>query len=204
MEDHINSNIEPSVPLSVYQELYQELTESQRSGLGSGRKTFANISNRPSELDQPLSRIDNSQAINELPDTNKMSESIAEKTAKLHRLLGDSDKGFHLDLESPESEKLTDSVSEKEEKDIDDIDDEKDYKTTHNTIRSDSFSSAVKRRPQRTELPSGWEKHQVTSFILVSLVKLKIFLTLLYKRRRITPTAAELICIIITSNLYLR
>lgn len=25
MEDHINSNIEPSVPMSVYQELYQEL-----------------------------------------------------------------------------------------------------------------------------------------------------------------------------------
>ena len=204
MEDHINSNIEPSVPLSVYQELYQELTESQRSGLSSGRKTFTNISNRPSELEQPLSRIDNNHAINELPDTNKMSESIAEKTAKLHRLLGDSDKGFHLDLESPESEKLTDSVSEKEEKDIDDIDDEKDDKT-NNTIGCDSFSSAVKRRLQRSELPSGWEKHQVTPFILVSVLKLKIFLALLYKRRRNTaPTAAELICIIITSNLYLR
>ena len=33
----------------------------------------------------------------EMTDTNKMSESIAEKTAKLHRLLGDSDKDRCVD-----------------------------------------------------------------------------------------------------------
>ena len=42
----------------------------------------------------PVASLDNSRA----EDSNKVSESIAEKTAKLHRLLGDSDKekGFHL------------------------------------------------------------------------------------------------------------
>ena len=42
----------------------------------------------------PVASLDNQEA----KDSNKVSESIAEKTAKLHRLLGDSDKekGFHL------------------------------------------------------------------------------------------------------------
>ena len=42
----------------------------------------------------PVASLDNQEA----QDSNKVSESIAEKTAKLHRLLGDSDKekGFHL------------------------------------------------------------------------------------------------------------
>ena len=42
----------------------------------------------------PVASLDNQEA----EDSNKVSESIAEKTAKLHRLLGDSDKekGFHL------------------------------------------------------------------------------------------------------------
>ena len=42
----------------------------------------------------PVASLDNKAA----EDSNKVSESIAEKTAKLHRLLGDSDKekGFHL------------------------------------------------------------------------------------------------------------
>merc|ERR1712228_880062 len=48
--------------------------------------------------------------------------------------------GFRLDLESPESEKLTDSVSEKEEKEK---------------------AAPVKRRvKKRSELPLGWEKHE--------------------------------------------
>jgi len=182
MEDHINSNIEPSVPMSVYQELYQEL-EGQRSlsnssgsvRSGGSRRTYANmdINSMGVDLDKgPLTNLDNKLADNDLPDTNKMSESIAEKTAKLHRLLGESDKekGFHLDLESPESEKLTDSVSEKEEKDVDDFEDEKDNMSLnyhsprgihHTTVNNDIYALPVKRRQKRKEeLPSGWEKHE--------------------------------------------
>ena len=52
----------------------------------------------------PLTNLDNKLASelaekeSDTMDTNKMSQSIAEKTAKLHRLLGDSDKEkcFHL------------------------------------------------------------------------------------------------------------
>ena len=48
----------------------------------------------------PLTSLDNKLAEDGITDSNKMtrSSSIAEKTAKLHRLLGDSDKekGFHL------------------------------------------------------------------------------------------------------------
>ena len=48
------------------------------------------------------------------------------KTAKLHRLLEEKDQeGFRLDLESPESDKLTDFVSEKEEKEVDELEKEK-------------------------------------------------------------------------------
>ena len=45
----------------------------------------------------PVANLDNKLTEN-IADSNKVSESIAEKTAKLHRLLGDSDKekGFHL------------------------------------------------------------------------------------------------------------
>ena len=92
-------------------------------------------------------------------DTNKVAESIyAEKTAKLHRLLGEKEeKGFRLDLESPESEKLTDSVSEKEEKEVDEVEEEKEK------------AAPVRRRvKKRSELPLGWEKHEVRSLLRFS------------------------------------
>ena len=88
-------------------------------------------------------------------DTNKVAESIyAEKTAKLHRLLGEKEeKGFRLDLESPESEKLTDSVSEKEEKEVDELVEEEE-----------KVAVPVRRRvKKRSQLPLGWEKHEVRS-----------------------------------------
>ena len=46
----------------------------------------------------PVSTLDNKTLTENMADSNKVSESIKEKTAKLHRLLGDSDKekGFHL------------------------------------------------------------------------------------------------------------
>lgn len=180
MEDHINSNIEPSVPMSVYQELYQELeghrglSNSSNSVRSTGsRKTYANmdINSMGVDLDKgPLTNLDNDLLTdmrdNQLSDTNKMSESIAAKTAKLHRLLGSdgAEKGqsFHLDLESPESEKLTDSVSEKEEKDIDDFDEEKERCSPKSVNNSDIYAVPVKRRMRRGEnqLPVGWEKHE--------------------------------------------
>ena len=89
-------------------------------------------------------------------DTNKVAESIyAEKTAKLHRLLGEKEeKGFRLDLESPESEKLTDSVSEKEEKEVDELEEQQQ--------EEEEKAAPVKRRvKKRSELPLGWEKHEV-------------------------------------------
>ena len=51
------------------------------------------------DLDRgPVSILDNKTLSETMADSNKVSESIKEKTAKLHRLLGDSDKekGFHL------------------------------------------------------------------------------------------------------------
>ena len=88
-------------------------------------------------------------------DTNKVAESIyAEKTAKLHRLLGEKEeKGFRLDLESPESEKLTDSVSEKEEKEVDELGEE----------RVEVAAPVRRRVKKRSQLPLGWEKHEVRS-----------------------------------------
>ena len=46
----------------------------------------------------PITTLDNKLADEGFTDSNKMSLSIAEKTAKLHRLLGepDKEKGFHL------------------------------------------------------------------------------------------------------------
>ena len=88
-------------------------------------------------------------------DTNKVAESIyAEKTAKLHRLLGEKEeKGFRLDLESPESEKLTDSVSEKEEKEVDEL------------VEEEKAAPVRRRVKKRSELPLGWEKHEVRSLL---------------------------------------
>jgi len=155
MEDHINSNVEPSVPLSVYQELYQELGGHRGLSNGSGnnsgsRRNFPNIDLQNLELDRGQG-LDNKNMDADMTgvDTNKVAESIyAEKTAKLHRLLGEKEeKGFRLDLESPESEKLTDSVSEKEEKEVDELEEEK--------------AAPVRRRvKKRSELPLGWEKHE--------------------------------------------
>ena len=79
-------------------------------------------------------------------------------------------------MESPESEKLTDSVSEKEEKDVDDFEDEKEMNgggginyqqqsrgIHHTSVNNDIYAVPVKRRQKRKEdhLPAGWEKHEV-------------------------------------------
>ena len=138
----------------------------------------------------PLTSLDNKLAEDAglaITDSNKMSRSIAEKTAKLHRLLGDSDKekGFHLgnkttalsadclsilpsaDLESPESEKLTDSVSEKEEKDVDELDEDEQEKrqlavSPQPRQTSEPNTPPVRRRhKKKEELPPGWERHEV-------------------------------------------
>merc|ERR1712127_654257 len=178
MEDHINSNIEPSVPMSVYQELYQELeghrglSNSSRGSSGS-RRNYASmdITSMGVDLDRgPIVRnLDNKNVDSDMEgvDTNKVAESIyAEKTAKLHRLLGEKEeKGFRLDLESPESEKLTDSVSEKEEKEIDELEEEADSISPqlggHIEVNNDIYAVPVKRRiKKRSELPLGWEKHE--------------------------------------------
>ena len=96
-----------------------------------------------------------------------MAESIyAEKTAKLHRLLGEKEeKGFRLDLESPESEKLTDSVSEKEEKEVDELEEEGDGMSarlgSHMEVNNDIYALPVRRRQKKAHLPPGWEKHEV-------------------------------------------
>ena len=74
------------------------------------------------------------------------------------------------DLESPESEKLTDSVSEKEEKEEE---------------REDS--GPVRRRHKRRDtLPAGWERHEVREHDVEHLACYKlicIFITssLLYR-----------------------
>jgi amyloid beta (A4) precursor protein-binding family B protein 2 (Fe65-like) len=164
MEDHINSNIEPSVPLSVYQELLElegrrSLSNSSNSIRSTGsRKQYANLDiasmgvnlERGPELDNKIAAMDISDNKMDVSD-NKLSESMAEKTAKLHRLLGEADKQ-RFEVESPESEKLTDSVSEKEEKDIDEAEE---------SLKDDfELSAPVKRRHKREELPPGWEKHQ--------------------------------------------
>jgi len=178
MEDHLNSNVDldPSVPMSVYQELYQEHL-SQR-GLGRGntrtRQNYASmdITSMGVDLERgPLTSLDNKLAEDAglaITDSNKMSRSIAEKTAKLQRLLGDSDKekGFHLDLESPESEKLTDSVSEKEEKDVDELDEDEQEKrqlaaSPQPRQPSEPNTPPIRRRhKKKEELPPGWERHE--------------------------------------------
>ena len=154
----------------------------------------------------PVTNLDNK--LLEEEETNKLtrSSSIAEKTAKLHRLLGDSDKekGFHLgeisykakldygnleiflssDLESPESEKLTDSVSEKEEKDIDELEEdekEKDLCEKNQCLADNEPGLPVKRRQKKWELPAGWERHEVGLFCceaenLVSVKSLQTFI----------------------------
>ena len=148
---------------------------SNGSGNNSGsRRNFPNIDLQNLELDRgqvikekaaitynlhDLQGLDNKNMDADMTgvDTNKVAESIyAEKTAKLHRLLGEKEeKGFRLDLESPESEKLTDSVSEKEEKEVDELEEEK--------------AAPVRRRvKKRSELPLGWEKHEVSGLLRFS------------------------------------
>ena len=75
---------------------------------------------------------------------------------------------FYPDLESPESEKLTDSVSEKEEKDVDELDeDDKGRSFSQNqfhqtTGNNDMYALPIRRRQKmREELPPGWERHEV-------------------------------------------
>ena len=73
-------------------------------------------------------------------------------------------KTFYPDLESPESEKLTDSVSEKEEKDVDELDeDEKGRSFSQNQFQhNDTYALPIRRRQKkREELPPGWERHEV-------------------------------------------
>ena len=71
-------------------------------------------------------------------------------------------------MESPESEKLTDSVSEKEEKDIDELEEEekeKDCTEQQNQYQPDNeVGLPVKRRQKKQKeesLPPGWERHEV-------------------------------------------
>ena len=59
------------------------------------------------------------------------------------------------DLESPESEKLTDSVSEKEEKEVEEVEE--------SSVTDISVLAPVRRRQRkREELPAGWERHEVS------------------------------------------
>lgn len=143
MEDHINSNIEPSVPFSLYQELCQEY-QTNRQADNYQNRLFSNMGTKhigPDDDKEKISELDNDPT--KIEDSNKMSESIAEKTAKLHKLLA-SDK------ENLESEKLGESECEKEDKEK-----EKDNR--------EYYSVPVKRRQKKTlenQLPEGWEKHE--------------------------------------------
>ena len=71
------------------------------------------------------------------------------------------------DLESPESEKLTDSVSEKEEKDVDELDEDEQEKrqlagSPQPRQTSEPNTPPVRRRhKKKEELPPGWERHEV-------------------------------------------
>ena len=77
------------------------------------------------------------------------------------------------DLESPESEKLTDSVSEKEEKE-----EEREEREDSGPVR--------RRHKRRDTLPAGWERHEVREHDVEHLACYKlicIFITssLLYR-----------------------
>ena len=67
---------------------------------------------------------------------------------------------FYPDLESPESEKLTDSVSEKEEKDVDELDEDEQGRSF--SQNQSQYALPIRRRQKRREeLPPGWERHEV-------------------------------------------
>ena len=77
---------------------------------------------------------------------------------------------FYPDLESPESEKLTDSVSEKEEKDVD----EKEEMEKESHFKQSQNNQPVIRRTKKREeskqfLPPGWEKHEVCETRIVKV-----------------------------------
>jgi hypothetical protein len=146
-----------------------------RGRAGGGRRHYASMDNQSMGVERDRGQgLDNKHADSDMRDTNKVAESIfAEKTAKLHRLLGEKEeRGFRLDLESPESEKLTDSVSEKEEKEVDELEEEADSVslgppcTGRLLANNDLHAGPVKRRvKKRSELPLGWEKHEVSRVI---------------------------------------
>ena len=67
--------------------------------------------------------------------------------------MGDGDNKLDAELESPESEKLTDSVSEKD--------------ISHTQINNDIYAIPVKRRTKKNnQLQAGWEKHEVRTSLL--------------------------------------
>ena len=74
-------------------------------------------------------------------------------------------KTFYPDLESPESEKLTDSVSEKEEKDVDEEDEKEKFFSQNQEVKhinNGIYALPIRRRQKkREELPPGWERHEV-------------------------------------------
>ena len=74
MEDHLNSNIQQNVPLSVYEELYQELEGmnhlSNTGRAGGSRRGYATLDMTTMGVD-----VEEGPITQPIKDTNKMSES---------------------------------------------------------------------------------------------------------------------------------
>ena len=68
---------------------------------------------------------------------------------------------------------MTDSVSEKEEKDVDESE-EKERNTAepqeieHTAVNNDIYALPIRRRQKKKEeLPPGWERHEVSFYIVL-------------------------------------
>ena len=115
MEDHLNSNIQPGIPPSVFEEIRQV----QRQDKKNNRKDYASLDVGLMGVGlNPVTNLDN-KLVEEKLNSDKVPEEKQEPEV--------------------ESDKLVESVTEKENKDEDEVE--------------------VVRRPKKHPLPPGWEKH---------------------------------------------
>eukprot|EP00095_Tigriopus_kingsejongensis_P004807 snap_masked-scaffold182_size278544-processed-gene-1.6 protein:Tk04807 transcript:snap_masked-scaffold182_size278544-processed-gene-1.6-mRNA-1 annotation:"amyloid beta a4 precursor protein-binding family b member 2-like isoform x3" len=161
LDDHLNSNIQPSIPVSVYEELKQELdTGKIRSGSGNNsssgssprsthrRRNYAN-------MDVSSMGVDVTQGPTTTLDNKLVEEKMQDSVDKLDLFIQESSELTRGEIES---DKLVETAKEKPEKSDGEVD-------TKEEQAEGQSPPGVKRRPKKkrassNDLPPGWERHE--------------------------------------------
>ncbi|XP_059080131.1 protein Fe65 homolog [Tigriopus californicus] len=163
LDDHLNSNIQPSIPVSMYEELKHELDASVlRTGSGnnssSGSSPKSSSRRNYAQMDVCSMGVDVSLGPSTTLDNKISEEKMRDSVDKLDKFIQHSTE--QLTKGEIESDKLVETSKEKCDKSDGEVDTKEE--------ESNLITSCVKRRPKKRHtnssqangLPLGWERHE--------------------------------------------